>query len=189
MQRLAFSFFVMALGCGNSQDETNTIPQPVPSESAPKTETPYGDSAEVKTYLTAINPFIQEVGKIHLEVNKVVGTSGQATVANLAPAMKKARPRLQHAIESFTKIEPPPLLASLHADIKKLMLHRLDAYETTVRGWDREQDDGKLDPALEAEAEKALNAANQLIRSLNQEMAQIYQALEITDSLTQTASP
>ena len=189
MQRLAISFFLLALGCGNSQDETNTIPQPVPAESAPKTETPYGDSAQVKAYLTAINPFIQEVGKIHLDVNKVVGTSGRATVANLAPAMKKAKPRLQSAIESFTKIEPPPLLASLHADIKKLMLHRLDAYETTIRGWDREQDDGKLDPALEAQAENALNAANQLIRSLNQEMAQIYQVLEITDSPTQTASP
>ena len=189
MHRLAILPLIFALGCGSEQEEGKSIPQPIPAETIQTTETPYGDSAEVQAYLVAINPFIQEVGKIHLEINKAVGSSGKATSANLAPAMEKAKPRIQKAIKDFSLIPPPPLLAPLHADIKRLMVLRLNGYESTIRGWAIEKKEGKLDPKLEAEAENALREANQLINKLNQEMSQVYKAMEKVSTQAQTASP
>ena len=101
MQRLAIPTLCIILGCSSGQEAEQPIPQPVPAESAQTVETPYGDLGQVQGYLNSINPFIQEVGKIHLEVNKAVGTSGQATTANLALAMGKGLPRLKAAIGQF----------------------------------------------------------------------------------------
>ena len=143
---------------------------------------------QVQGYLNSINPFIQEVGKIHLEVNKAVGTSGQATTANLALAMGKGLPRLKAAIGQFEKIAPPLLLAPLHADIKKLMVLRLNAYEATINNWNIEQQ-GVLDSGLVVKVENTLREANQLIRKLNEQMSQVNLAMEKASSPPQTASP
>ena len=60
------------------------MPQPVPMEAVltQSTQTSYGDSKQVQDYLDAINPYVQEVGKIQLEIDKMVGASGKATSAN-----------------------------------------------------------------------------------------------------------
>lgn len=188
MQRLAIPALCFILGCSSGQEADQPIPQPVPAESAQTVETPYGDFGQVQGYLNSINPFIQEVGKIHLEVNKAVGTSGQATTANLALAMGKGLPRLKAAIGQFEKIAPPLLLAPLHADIKKLMVLRLNAYEATINNWNIEQQ-GVLDSGLVAKVENTLREANELIRKLNEQMSQVNLAMEKASSPPQTASP
>lgn len=188
MQRLTIPALCFIFGCSSGQEQ-QPIPQPVPTESAQTLETPYGDFGQVQGYLNSINPFIQEVGKIHLEVNKAVGASGQATNANLALAMGKVLPRLKTAIGQFKKIAPPLLLAPLHADIKKLMVLRLNAYETTINNWNIEKQDGHLDSALVVKAENTLREANELIRKLNEQMSQVNLAMEKASSPPQTASP
>jgi hypothetical protein len=165
------------------------MPQPVPIEAVPtqSTQTPYGDSKQVQDYLDAINPYVQEVGKIQLEIDKMVGASGKATGANLGPAMEKGKPRLEQAIEGFSQITPPPLLAPLHGDIEKLMVLRLKGYETTISGWAQERQDGSTDQYEQAEA--TLREANQFILKLNSEMGRVHQALGAVESPSQTASP
>ncbi len=101
--------------------------------------------------------------------------------------MEKAKPRLQKALDTFSSINPPPLLATLHADIKELMLLRLNGYEHTILSWQQEQKDGSIEGYKEAE--NALNKANQLILKLNQDMGMIHQALEKTTDSAQIASP
>lgn len=187
MKRIAICSIILALGCGSNQEETKSIPQPLPAETAPITETPYGDAVQIKSYLEAINPFIQEIGKIHLEVNKKIGTSGKATGENLAAAMTKVKPRLIKAIDDFSQIEPPPLLATLHADIKKLMLLRKEGYEQTIRGRALEVSEGNT--STYEVAEKTLKEANQLILKLNQEMSELNKAMEQISEATQTAAP
>ena len=177
---------VFVLACGSGQEESQTIPQPVPAETAPATQTPYGNTDRVQIYLESINPFVQEVGKIQLEIDKMVGSSGQATGKNLAEAMEIAMPRLRQAITDFDKISPPPLLSPLHNDIKKLMVLRLTGYETTIRGWAREQQDGSVEAYSEAEGN--LREANQLIGTLNQEMAKVFHALEQASQPEQTTA-
>jgi hypothetical protein len=188
MQRLAIPALCFILGCSSGQEADQPIPQPVPAESAQTVETPYGDLGQVQGYLNSINPFIQEVGKIHLEVNKAVGTSGQATTANLALAMGKGLPRLKAAIGQFEKIAAPLLLAPLHADIKRLMVLRLNAYEATINNWNIEQQ-GVLDSGLVVKVENTLREANELIRKLNEQMSQVNLAMEKASSPPQTASP
>ena len=115
--------------CSN-QDQEGIPAQAEPTASTPASmTTAYGDSDLIKKYLGQINPYIQEVGKIQLEIDKVVGTSQKATGVNLAKAMKKFKPRLETAQTEFTKIQPPPLLGKFHSDIKNLIALRLDANE------------------------------------------------------------
>ncbi len=177
-----------AIGC-SSQDQEN-IPQQAQSTSqqtpASTPNTAYGNAEQIQTYLQKINPYIQEVGKIQFQIDQQVGSSGQATAANLAPAMEKYKPGLQKILDEFSLIEAPPLLASFHGDVKKLMILRLEAYNTTIRGWAKEQETGEH--TLYEDAEIKLKEANELIAKLNAEMTQINQALGDIFP-TQTATP
>jgi hypothetical protein len=175
----------------SSQNQEGIPPQtesPSPANQPPASSpTVYGDSGLIQKYLVQINPYIQEVGKIQLEVDKVVGSSDKATGANLAPVMSKLIPRLEVAHSEFEQIAPPPLLAQFHSDIKNLMALRLDAYKSTIRGWSIEEKTG--DAKVYQEAELKLKQANELIAKLNGEMAKINQALATTLTAPQTASP
>jgi len=177
-------------GCSN-QDQEVAPPQTQqtkPSNLLPtSTSTAYGDSELILTYLGQINPYIQEVGKIQLEVDKVVGSTQKATGANLAKAMEKYKPRLEAAQTEFSKIQPPPLLAGFHSNIENLIALRLDAYNTTIRGSVIEKKTG--DEKVYEEAEQKLKKANELIASLNSEMAKINNALKMASTPAQTASP
>jgi hypothetical protein len=173
--------------CSN-QDQEGIPAQAEPTASTPASmTTAYGDSDLIKKYLGQINPYIQEVGKIQLEIDKVVGTSQKATGVNLAKAMKKFKPRLETAQTEFTKIQPPPLLGKFHSDIKNLIALRLDAYDTTIRASSIEEKTG--DEKVYEKAEQKLGRANELISVLNGEMAKINQALKTASTATQTASP
>lgn len=178
------------VSCGSpSQEEIpeQDLPSPRQQTTAAATaNTLYGNSAEIEAYLQSINPHIQEVGRIQLDVDKSVGSTGKATGENLAPAMEAHKPRLEAVLEGLSAIEPPPLLASFHADVKKLVALRLSGYSDTIRGRAAEQSSGDI--SLYEEAEKTLREANALIGHLNGEMQKINAALS-SSTPTQTASP
>ena len=64
---------------------------------------------------------------------------------------------------------------------------RLDAYSTTIKGWQREKESG--DTSLYDEAETKLQEANNLIRQLNEEMKKINLALEKAAGPQEVAFP
>lgn len=187
---LILSIWILFSACSNQDQEG--IPAQTESPSPNKqtlasSPTIYGDSEAIKKYLTQINPHIQEVGKIQLEVDKVVGSTQKATGANLAPVMEKLIPRLEAARLEFKQIVPPALLAKFHSDIENLMALRIDAYNTTIRGWSIEEKTG--DEKVYQEAELKLKQANELIAQLNGEMEKINRALATASTAIKTVSP
>jgi hypothetical protein len=86
---------IAAIGCGSGDDQGT--PESAKQGSV---ETSYGTLAEVSSYLQSVNPHIQTVGELQMEVDRVVGTSGKATGQNLADAMGTVRPRLIDRIGS-----------------------------------------------------------------------------------------
>lgn len=161
-----------AIGCGTSEDQSDE-PYPQPHAAHPS----YGSEPEVSAYLQSVNPYIHLVGELQMEVDGVVGTSGKATGENLAEVMERIRPRLKEALDQFEMIEPPPLLAPLHRDIKKLMVVRLDAYKLTIEGWQKELDTS--DMSLYKDAETRLAEANEMIQQLNEDLKKINTSLQI----------
>ena len=185
MKPLVIAFCLLAIGCGSQEEK----PAPKPEETTPAvTQTEYGSSEEVKSYLDKINPYIQEVGNIQIKVDQAIGSAGKGTSKNLASAMEQVLPRLQTAHTNFSAIQPPPLLASLHRNIEKLMTIRLEAYRITVEGWKLERD--KKDISWHEKAEAKLQQANDLIIQLNKELQGINLALEkATTPPQKVASP
>ncbi len=163
---------IAAIGCGSGDDQVAQD-----SSKQGSTETSYGTLEAVSGYLVSVNPYIRTVGELQMEVDKVVGTSGKATGQNLAAVMEGVRPRLKTVLEDFEKIQPPPLLAPLHRDIKNLMLVRLEAYDITIKGWQAEQD--SKDMSVYKGAESKLAAANQMIEQLNQDLKEINTAIQL----------
>ncbi len=176
--------------CSNQNQEgipAQTESTPHANQTPAPILTAYGDSGQIHNYLAQINPYIQEVGKIQLEVDQVVGSSQKATGANLATVMNKLKPRLEAALAEFSQITPPPLLSKFHSDIENLMALRLDAYNSTIRAQSIEEKTG--DDTVYQDAEQKLKKANDLIVKLNSEMEKINQALAPASTATQTANP
>ena len=146
-------------------------------------QTPYGSLQEVETYLKKIDPFIQNIGKIHQQYELGLAAAGagsevrRGTGQNLAEAAEAVRPLLRKLLREFEDIEPPPLLAPFHRDTKQLIVARLDAYGATISGWDAEQLSGDFS-AMYQRAEADLKKANTLILRLNSEMQKINAAVE-----------
>ena len=183
MKQLIWAACLLSVaGCGRQEESSSR-----PEEEIQAPQTPYGSVEEVRSYLEKINPYIQEIGRIQAEVDHQVGSSGKATSKNLATAMKEVYPRLREVLENFERIEPPPLLAPFHRDIEKLMLIRLDAYDTTIKGWQEEQKSRNTQWHQEAEAK--LKQANELIVQLNAEMKKINDALSAAARPSQLATP
>ena len=135
-------------------------------------ETPYGTAAEVREYRRQLEPVIVEVNDIEMEVHRTaVGSSGQATAANLAAAFERLRPRLQAVLEAADQIAPPPLLGPLHQDIRRLIALRLEAFDTLLEGWSTANED------LYQVAEDRLSQANALIPELNEELESLDMAM------------
>lgn len=180
MRRALLLAFLAAIGCGRQGDE-----QAEPAASVP---TRYGALAAVQEYRQRMTPHIQTVGELQASVERQVGSEGRATSANLARAMGAALPRLEATLAAFDAIEPPPLLLPFHAEVRKLMAARLDAYRLTVEGWERESQSG--DTAWQEEVEGRLEEANELILGLNEQLQQIDLALhEAAARQPQVAAP
>ncbi len=157
------------LGCGDSQED------------AP--ETPYGSVEEVREYRLLIDPIVAEVNEVEMEVQRTaVGSSGQATAANLAAAYEVLKPRLQAVLEALNQVEPPALLAPLHRDIRKLITLRLEAFNTLLEGREAENEE------LYEVAEAKLVEANALIPELNQELEKIDMVLAEAEEENPVAS-
>jgi len=182
MKRLSILLILVVIGCGKEAEKTPPEPSP-----GPVVQTPFGEFAAVKTYLDEINPYIQKVGELQNQVDKTRGSSGQFTSQNLATAIEQATPSLEQALDEFSRISPPPRLASFHADIEQLMNIRLGAYRMTLDGWKQEQ--RTKDTRWHQEAEAQFQKANDLIVQLNEQMQGINQALERAAAQLQVASP
>jgi hypothetical protein len=139
-------------------------------------ETAYGNSQAVSNYLVEINPYVKSISELQAEIDQnAVGSTGKATGTNLAQAIKTAKPKLQALYNRFNQLEPPPLLAGMHRDIKKLMELRLEAYDLTIKGRTREEVD--MDLSLYDEAQIRFQEANQQILALNAQMKKVNQSL------------
>tara|TARA_Y100000588_G_C13983296_1_gene808221 strand:+ start:94 stop:648 length:555 start_codon:yes stop_codon:yes gene_type:complete len=168
-----YLILVSALFFGCGQDTDKTAEQPI-SQRSPQTQ--YGTPAEITGYIQTIGPFIRVISEAEITVQQQVNDqSGQATGKNLSRAMQEVLPSLREAFKNFDKVEPPPLLAPLHKDIKQLFSLRLDAYNDTIKGWELEQSAEESD--LYVRAENKMKEANILSQKLNQEMAKIQQSL------------
>ena len=147
-------------------------------------ETPYGSLQEVKDYLLTVRPFVEEISMIQQQYEQGLASAGsgselrKGTGRNLAEAAVAIRPRLQNVIEEFEKVEPPPLLAPFHRDMKRLMTARLDAYGSTISGWEAQESGAGDFQAMYRRAETELERANTLILQLNGEMQKISEAAE-----------
>ena len=142
-----------------------------------KTSTDYGSPEEVGEYLKAIEPFIQGIGTIQSSVDKALGSSGKGTGENLAPLATAARDQLNQLLGEFKAVQPPPLLAPFHRDIKKLIALRLEAYAATIEGWELEQGGGDFRGRYDL-AQENYTDANEVILQLNEEVAEIHQAVK-----------
>lgn len=149
---------------------------------------PYGSPQEVSAYLQAVDPLVQQMGAIQREVDQAIGSSGTATGRNLAPVMEKNRPLLLQVLTNFEKIPPPPLLAPFHEKIKKLMVTGLDAYGTTVKGWQLEQEKNPQFKTIYAQGAQKMAEAKALSIELNGDLGKIQQALAQTQGPDQAAS-
>lgn len=182
--RTTIALLALALvsACGRGEPET---PPPPP-------ETPFGSRAQVTEYLDQIAPYIQEVGRLQATVEHSLGARRpdggprKGTGRNLAAAAANVRTRMQSIAAEFDQIEPPPLLAPFHRDVRKLMLVRLGAYRLLMDGWEAEESGGDYE-TLYANAEAKLREANELIRRLNGQMAQVHEALRDEPSQVETA--
>ena len=171
------AFFLFA--CGSDEPQ---------HKSPPSIATPFGEAQEVTDYLTEINPHVRGVSEIQQQIDQRVGSAGQATGQNLAAVMQELQPELEKHQEALKNLNAPPQLAGMHADILHLVSLRLEAYSTTVKGWETEQETGDL--SLYTKAQDHLNEANTLIVALNQQMQKVNSALlQATQSPPQVASP
>jgi uncharacterized protein YoxC len=137
-----------------------------------KAETPYGNAEDVRVYREQINPLIDEINAIEMEVQETaVGASGQATAANIAAACELLCQRLRAVLEELEAIEPPALLAPLHREVRQVVLLRLEAYNAVLEGL------GEQDEQLFSEAVEKLNQANVLAAQLNEDLEEVDQTL------------
>lgn len=174
----------LLVGCG--QPEPDQTPAPTP-------QTPYGTVAEVEAYLQQIGPYVQEVGSLQASVEQGLSSSVAAggqrrgTGRNLSEGAASIHPRMQALLKEFDALHPPALLAPFHRDTKKLMLLRLEAYRLLMEGWQTEEAGGDFQGLYDS-AEAKLSAANDMIRSLNGQMAQIRESLQAASTPSETAT-
>ncbi len=95
----------------------------------------------MQAYLQSIGPFVQQISQLQAVYETALASGSgdsadrRGTGRNLAARAKEASPQLQQLLQTFDAVEPPPLLAPFHRDVRKLINLRLDAL------W---QDDGGL---------------------------------------------
>lgn len=138
--------------------------------------TRFGSIDEVQAYRDAVDPVVEEVSAIEAEVQeRAVGSSNAATAANLNAVYLEVRPQLLEVLVAFDRIQPPRRLATLHDDIRGLILLRLDAYGLVMEGFSSQNEE------LYPLAEGKLEDANGLIPLINEQLCEIDVALGVRD--------
>lgn len=137
----------------------------------------FGDPDALRAYRGALNPIVDEVSAIEEEVLvRAVGSSNAATAANLSAVYAEVRPRLLEALVELDRLAPPARLTGLHAEVRTLVVLRLDAYRIVMAGF------AAGDTTVYGQAEAKLRAANDLIPAINATLCQIDVALGAADS-------
>ena len=132
-------------------------------------ETPFGDRAAVEAYRSQLNAVIDTVNAVESEVQeRAVGSADVATAPNLSAVYAQVRPRLLEGLVELDRLQPPAGLVSLHEDIRRLLILRIDAQALVMEGY--ASGDGE---ALYAEAEGKLAAANALVVTLNAQLCAV----------------
>ena len=166
------SFLVLACalaGCGDGDDDDGN---------------PTGSAASAGAYRKALEPIIVAVNEIEMDVQETaVGSSGQATAANLAAAFERLRPRLRERLEAFDQIDPPAAWTGLHGQIRELMSLRLEAFDALLEGF------VSADLSLYATAEQRLRQANDLIVEINEQLMEMDLSLAPASDATVTGKP
>jgi hypothetical protein len=172
---------VAALGCGSSEEESS---QPAPAVDT-SAQTAYGTVEEVSAYLETINPHIRRVGELQQTYETALASAREGamdrrgTGRNLAMKAAEVRPEFKLVMDQLDAIEPPPLLAPFHRDIRKMLTTRMESFARTMEGWEVEQAEGDFEP-IYRDAEAKYEAANQQILQLNTQMNRINQSIEGT---------
>mgnify|MGYP006409867781 FL=1 len=137
----------------------------------------FGDPDVVRDYRAALNPIIDEVSAIEVQVQeRAVGSSNVATAANLNAVYADVRPQLLEVLVECDRLTPPRKLSNLHSDIRALMILRLDAYRIVMEGY------AAADASVYAIAEGQLQQANELILDINLGLCEIDVALGDLDN-------
>jgi hypothetical protein len=136
-------------------------------------DTPLGNRADVEAYRTQLNSVIDFVNGVQAQVQEqAVGSANVATAENLSAAYSEVRPRLLEALVELDRMVPPLELASLHQEVRLLMVLRIDAQELVIDGF--ASGDGET---MYAQAESKLAAANALVASLNARLCDLDRAI------------
>ena len=142
-------------------------------------KTPYGKAAKVRAYRDQVDAIVQAVNAVQDEMERAaVGSTGRATGENLATAVVRLGPQLQAALERLDSIEPPERLAGLHAEMRRLIQLRLEAFDQVVEGWEVEQTNSfaGAEPFYD-QAESKLGEASALASRVNEELEKVDIAL------------
>ena len=112
LQLILSGCLIAVSGCGNDDPVSGGL------------DTPFGSLPEVEAYRSLLNPVIDAVNEVETEVQeRAVGSGNVATAENLNAAYTQVRPRLLEALVELDRILPPPALASLHGDVRLLMVN------------------------------------------------------------------
>ena len=179
---LPFLLFLLTLAaaCGTSEqgDQAET---PAPAAESPQTA--YGSVADVETYLQAINPLVMEHNTLLSKYQEVLASGRDdsrnrvATEDNLAAQAAEVKPSLEALLTEFDAVEPPPLLAPFHRDVRKMFVKRIESMTKTMAGWEAKQAGNESD-SIYRDAEATYEEANQITLQLNTHMQRINASME-----------
>ena len=156
----------VVIGCGDDHEEGR-----------------FGDLTALRVYRDTLNPIVDTVSAIELDVQqRAVGSSNVATAANLSAVYADVRPLLLEAVVDFDRLTPPDQLLDLHAQIRRLIVLRLDAYRLVMEGV------AAADSTVYETAEDKLRLANDSIPVINLGLCEIDVALGDLDDCRLLAS-
>ncbi len=138
-----------------------------------RADTPFGNLGEVEAYRSSLNPVIDAVNEVEIEVQEqAVGSGNVATAENLNSVYTMVRPRLLEALVELDRIVPPSALVPLHDDVRHLMVLRIDAQALVIEGFASGDDETAY-----AQAESKLAQANGIVSDLNARLCAVDEAI------------
>ena len=159
MNRQILLFFAVTLalfatGCGGDGDKT-----------------PFGSKEDVRDYREAVNPIVDEMSAIELEVLAVVDDDGVSIDSRLNAVFVDVLPRLQLLRETLAQLRPPRKLKMLHEEITRMVKLRLGGAQILTDGF------AAGDVSVYPSALDARQQADELIPAINEVLCEIDVAL------------
>jgi hypothetical protein len=151
---LAVTLALLAAGCGGDDDKT-----------------PFGSKDDVRDYRRLINPIVDEMSAIELEVLVVVDDEGISIDSRLNAVFIDVLPRLQRLRERLDQVRPPRKLQMLHEEITQMVQLRLDGAQILIDGF------AAGDVSVYPTALEARQQADELIPEINDVLCEIDVAL------------